>query len=171
MPDARTSSLGRIQKTSRQGSARRERSGGKHNNEVQVWCGSRNVEPGVVYRDRQDGFMMKQYARAGVWGSGDLLRRTHTSSRTSTRTNPAPITPRTKAALAARRTSAKYVPGWPMPQRYAPTRRRSSLPRTTRLIPDSGTTPPVATAPGRPSTSCTRMVGRTRSSWSGSRAR
>jgi Poly(ADP-ribose) polymerase catalytic domain/WWE domain len=38
-------------------------------NEVEVWHGTRTLDPGVVYRDRQDGFMV-QFAGVGTWGRG-----------------------------------------------------------------------------------------------------
>jgi Receptor family ligand binding region len=36
-------------------------------NEKSVWHGTSNVDPAVIYNDKQDGFMM-QYSRSGYWG-------------------------------------------------------------------------------------------------------
>ena len=35
--------------------------------ERQVWHGTRSLDPGVIFNDKQDGFMM-QHASVGMWG-------------------------------------------------------------------------------------------------------
>ena len=35
--------------------------------EVSVWHGTKKLDPAVIYRDKQDGFMT-QHSRSGMWG-------------------------------------------------------------------------------------------------------
>ena len=37
--------------------------------EASVWHGTRSLDPAVIYRDKQDGFMM-QHSAEGMWGRG-----------------------------------------------------------------------------------------------------
>jgi Poly(ADP-ribose) polymerase catalytic domain/WWE domain len=74
MPDARISRLWRIRNEplSLYYQFHKDRltmNGVANHNEVEVWHGTRTVDPGVVYRDRQDGFMV-QFAGVGTWGRG-----------------------------------------------------------------------------------------------------
>merc|ERR1711906_96294 len=38
-------------------------------NEGSVWLGTTNLDPEVIYNDKQDGFMM-QFSQKGYWGRG-----------------------------------------------------------------------------------------------------
>ena len=38
-------------------------------NERSVWHGTSSLDPSIIYKDRQDGFMM-QFSREGLWGRG-----------------------------------------------------------------------------------------------------
>lgn len=42
---------------------------GVQQNEQSVWHGTTNLDPSVIYNDRQDGFMM-QFSQDGFWGRG-----------------------------------------------------------------------------------------------------
>mmetsp|Transcript_18058 Transcript_18058/g.25790 ORF Transcript_18058/g.25790 Transcript_18058/m.25790 type:complete len:303 (+) Transcript_18058:227-1135(+) len=44
-------------------------SGGKEPNIVSVWHGTRDLDPMIICKDVQDGFMM-QYSQRGTWGRG-----------------------------------------------------------------------------------------------------
>jgi Receptor family ligand binding region/Poly(ADP-ribose) polymerase catalytic domain len=74
MPDVRMSRLWRVQNHSLWAfyTFHRDRftmNGIANHNEREVWHGTTNLDPDVIYRDRQDGFMM-QFARMGIWGRG-----------------------------------------------------------------------------------------------------
>jgi ABC-type branched-subunit amino acid transport system substrate-binding protein len=74
MPDAYISTLWRVQNHPLWGyytfhKDRFHMSGIADHNEVDVWHGTTNLDPDVIYRDRADGFMM-QFARMGFWGRG-----------------------------------------------------------------------------------------------------
>jgi hypothetical protein len=49
--------------------ARLEKTLGATPTEVEVWHGSANTDPRLIYEDQQDGFMT-QYSSKGMWGSG-----------------------------------------------------------------------------------------------------
>lgn len=80
MPDARIARLWRVRnqglrayyefhKGRLAAAATNGTGGGGSPHEVEVWHGTKNADPGVVYRDRYDGFMV-QFAGPGLWGRG-----------------------------------------------------------------------------------------------------
>jgi ABC-type branched-subunit amino acid transport system substrate-binding protein len=71
MPDAHISSLWRVQNMSlwTYYCFHKERLAMNNtpHNEKSVWHGTSNVDPAIIYHDKQDGFMM-QYSQRGLWG-------------------------------------------------------------------------------------------------------
>lgn len=74
MPDAHISSLWRVNNVALREfysfhQQHFERNGIDASNELLLWHGTGNVDPAMIYRDCQHGFMM-QFADAGLWGRG-----------------------------------------------------------------------------------------------------